>query len=175
MGYASQRLVTYLVLSGNDAVGDAESAEPGVISQALSSQLRHLLQRHLPAYMMPAAFVRLKALPLTLHGKVDRKALPPPGVMPWGEEGQAVVPRTPLEAILTEIWADVLGVDAVGVQDDFFTELGGHSLLATQLISQIRKRFQVALPLSSIFEAPVIADFAAVLELTMQGEEPSSG
>ena len=104
----------------------------------------------------------LDALPLTQNGKVDRKALPEPGAD--GAAAQAyVAPRTQTEQLLSELWSDVLKLPRIGAQDDFF-ELGGHSLLATQLISRIRRCFDIELPLRSLFEQPTIAALAPLVD-----------
>ena len=113
-----------------------------------AGDLRTYLKTLLPEYMIPSAFVFLEALPLTPNGKVDRKALPPP----TGNEQDVakVAPRTPLEEALAEIWCEVLGFEHVGAHDSFFA-LGGHSLLATQVISRIRKVWQVELSVRVVF------------------------
>ena len=134
----------------------------------------HLYSR-LPEYMLPSAFVILEALPLTPNGKVDRKALPPPERP--GPEGY-VAPSDAVEELLARIWSEVLGVEPVGVRDDFF-HLGGHSLLATQVVSRVRAALRVELPLSELFEGPTIAALAravrAVLPETPSAEgEPQS-
>ena len=109
-----------------------------------SSTLRAQLRAELPDYMVPALIVPLPALPLTPNGKLDRRALPAPD---WsGAPAVAVAPRDAIEAALAGLFAEVLGVQAVGVHDDFF-DLGGHSLLATQLVARIRDAFAVELPL----------------------------
>jgi amino acid adenylation domain-containing protein len=125
--------------------------------------LRSFLKTKLPAYMLPAAFVVLDTLPLTANGKVDQKALPPPHLTVARETIPTVAPTTSLEASLIEIWTQLLGAKQVGIYDNFF-ELGGHSLLATQLVSRIRDRFQVELPLRSVFETPAIAELAQKIE-----------
>ena len=122
----------------------------------------HLNQR-LPEYMAPSAFVYLDALPLTPSGKFDRNALPAPDQEQAYLQDAYTAPRTPVEEILTEVWAELLGLQQVGIQDDFFA-LGGHSLLATQLISRLETAVGVTLPLSRIFEARTVADLA--LEIT---------
>ncbi len=133
-------------------------AEPG-----LAGRLRPFLASRLPDYMVPAAFVELPALPLTPNGKVDRRALPAPE-RPDLEPGAA--PRSPLEARLAELWAELLPLDRVGarvgVHDNFF-ELGGHSLLATQLVSRVRAAFGVELALRQLFENPTLERLAAVI------------
>ena len=124
-----------------------------------SSEIRQYLQQKLPEYMIPSVFVTLDAMKYTSSGKVDRKALPAPDrLRPELEKGY-VSPRTAVEESLAAIWADVLGLERVGVHDSFF-ELGGHSLKATQVISQVRRVFQIDLPLRSLFESPTIAGLA---------------
>ncbi|HEY9848380.1 MAG TPA: amino acid adenylation domain-containing protein [Leptolyngbyaceae cyanobacterium] len=125
--------------------------------------LRSFLKRRLPAYMLPAAFIVLDRLPITVNGKVDRKALPSPNLIVEKEVSPIVAPTTSLETSLVEIWTQLLGRKQVGIHDNFF-ELGGHSLLATQLVSRIRDRFQVELPLRNIFETPTIAQIAQKIE-----------
>jgi acyl carrier protein len=112
--------------------------------------------------MIPSAFVQLAELPLTANGKVDRRALPPPETVS-GQGGVSTAPRTSVEEMLADIWAEVLGVSRVGVFDNFF-ELGGHSLLATQVLSRVRHVFNVELQLRSLFENSTIAELAAIIE-----------
>ncbi|NEO43705.1 MAG: amino acid adenylation domain-containing protein, partial [Moorea sp. SIO4A3] len=120
-----------------------------------TNQLREFLKQKLPDYMVPSAFVTLDTLPLTPNGKVDRKGLPAPdGVFTRVEE--YVAPRTPTEEIIANIFGNLLGVQDVGIHDNFF-EIGGHSLLATQLISQLRVTFNREIPLRQVFESPTIA------------------
>ena len=138
------------------------------------SELRSLLRAKLPEYMVPAAFVPLRALPLMPNGKLDRKALPSPErVRPELENG-FVAPRSPVEARLAEIWTSLLGIEPVGVHDDFFA-LGGHSLLATQVMSRLRTTFQLDLPLLTIFEAPTIAGLALALTQRQEDERVKMG
>src|SRR5262249_29406494 len=134
-----------------------------------SERLSLHLSSRLPEYMMPAAVMRLESLPLTPNGKVDRKALPAPD---WGRAEQYEALRTPVEEILAGIWADLLKVERVGRQDNFFS-LGGHSLLAMQMISRIREIVGLDASLASIFAAPVLSEFASKLEgLTTEGQAP---
>ncbi|MES1245585.1 MAG: amino acid adenylation domain-containing protein, partial [Acidobacteriota bacterium] len=143
--------------------------DPALVAYVVSSDgtpfapdaLRLFLQDRLPDYMVPEFYVPLAELPLSPNGKVDRKALPAPGAPERAGDGGE--PRTPVEEILAAIWAEVLGLDRVGIRDHFFA-LGGHSLKATQVVSRIRAGFRVDLPLRLLFEAPVLADFAARIE-----------
>ncbi len=156
-------VVDAVVLAREDSPGDRRLVGYVVRQDAgLSvSDLREHLKAKLPEYMVPSAFVFLEALPLTVNGKVDRKALPKPEGT--GLDEAYVAPRTPIEEGLAEIWRSVLSVEAVGIDDNFF-ELGGHSLLATQVISRVRNTFQVDVPLRALFESPTIAELAQQVE-----------
>lgn len=131
--------------------------------QALTaSELRSVLKEKLPEYMIPSGFVFLDALPMTPNGKVDRRALPAPDQARPELTATFVAPRTPLEEGLARIWAEVLGIERVGVNDDFF-DLGGQSLAASQVTSRVIKSFQLDLPVRALFEAPTVAEMAAVI------------
>lgn len=125
--------------------------------------LRRFLEEKLPDYMIPSALVPLDAMPVTTSGKVDRKALPPPEQIRVGKSADYVAPRTPREDILANLWSELLGVDVIGIHDDFFN-LGGHSLLGIQLMWKLRQRFGTSLPATSLFSARTIAKLAALLE-----------
>src|SRR5262249_40975901 len=123
---------------------------------------RDFLRAKLPAHMVPAAFVFLECLPLAPSGKVDRSALPAIDVskLVRGETYQA--PRTPFEQALTEIWQKVLGIERIGIDDNFF-ELAAHSLLAAQLLFRVHPLFERILPLSVLFQKPTIHEMAKAL------------
>ncbi|WP_448649233.1 amino acid adenylation domain-containing protein [Pseudomonas corrugata] len=121
-----------------------------------SDGLGEHLRAQLPPYMVPAAFVCLDKLPLNNNGKVDRKALAA-RVLDWqADTRRSIAPRNPLETAVAAIWAEVLGRDTIGVEDNFFT-LGGHSLLATQIVARLRNHFKLDLPLRTLFEQPTVA------------------
>jgi amino acid adenylation domain-containing protein len=142
---------------------------PSVIS------LRNFLREKLPDYMIPAVFVLLDALPLTPNGKVDRRSLPPPDPIRPELGNPFVAPRSPIEEALANIWSQVLGLERVGVHDNFFV-LGGHSLLATQVISRVRDAYRIELSLRSFFEAPTVAGLAEKIhkakERDAEGQAP---
>ncbi|MGI8329566.1 amino acid adenylation domain-containing protein [Actinomadura scrupuli] len=125
---------------------------------ALAARVRDGLKQRLPAYMVPAAVVTLDALPLTVNGKLDRRALPAPGRSGPTATGRA--PRTPVERLLSALFAEVLDVSTVGIDDGFF-DLGGHSLLATRLIGKARTVLRAELAIRDLFEAPTVAELAA--------------
>ncbi|HXL90832.1 MAG TPA: amino acid adenylation domain-containing protein, partial [Streptosporangiaceae bacterium] len=139
-----KRLVAYLVPAGTADVAG----------------LRTYLSGQLPEYMVPSAFVLLDSLPLSVNGKLDRQALPAPD---YGSSGEYLAPRSQTERVLARIWAQVLGVDRVGVTDDFF-ELGGHSLLAVSLISRVRAELSAEIPILGLFTAPTVGGMAALVE-----------
>jgi aspartate racemase len=125
------------------------------------SELRSFLKAKLPDYMVPGSFVFLEAMPLTPNGKIDRRALPIPDSSRREQEDNFVAPSTPTEEILAAIWAEVLGLQQVGINDNFF-ELGGHSLLAARLFAQIEKKLGRNLPLANLFQAPTIKELASL-------------
>jgi acyl carrier protein len=124
--------------------------------------LQSFLKEKLPEHMIPAAFVMLEALPLLPNGKVNRRELPPPDQLRPDTDRVYVAPRNPVEEELAAIWSEILVIEGIGVDDNFFM-LGGHSLLATQAISRIREAFHVEVPLRSIFEAPTVAGLSEII------------
>jgi len=165
-------IVESVVVAGKDLLGETRLIayvvpEEGV--EPTSSEIWTFLQEKLPHYMLPSVFVTIKELPLTPNGKVDRRALPEPEQT--GDEIGAsfIAPRTAMEEMVAEIWRETLGIKQVGVESNFF-DLGGHSLLATRVMSQIRERCGVELPLRVLFEAPTVAALAGKLEATQPKE-----
>ena len=124
--------------------------------------LRTALQALLPDYMVPTAYVRMDAWPLTSNAKLDRRALPAPQGATAALARAYVAPRTPIEEVLADIWAEIIGVERVGVHDNFF-DLGGHSLMAMRLMSAIRDTLGLDLPLKAFFEAPTVAQMGRAL------------
>ncbi len=157
---ADRRIIAYL------AVDPGAKPAPG--------ELRAFLAQKLPAYMVPAAFIALESLPVTSSGKIDRRSLPNPDSAEQLQiETPFLAPRTPVEAEVAAIWAEVLKVPKVGINDNFF-DLGGHSLLATQILARLHERYPVDLPLRRLFETPTVAGLAAVIEeelLAQQDQE----
>ena len=140
------RLVGYAVPSGTVA----------------PDELRAFLAERLPAAMVPSTIVMIESLPLTPNGKVDLAALPEPapaeaGGAEWDE------PRTPIEQVLQEIWSELIGVERIGIRDDFF-KLGGHSMLGARIVSRVRDELDIDLPLSTMFDRPTIEGLAAAVE-----------
>ena len=159
------------VLARDDEPGDRRLVAYVVPARAgppTSTELRRFLSGRLPAHMVPSAFVRLDALPLTAHGKVDGEALPPPGD-PRGElETEWVAPRTAAEQTIAAVWARILGVERIGVEDDFF-ELGGHSLQAIQVIAEVEQIFGKHVGVRSFFERPTVAGLADLIDAHHDG------
>ncbi|MBT0964258.1 phosphopantetheine-binding protein, partial [Denitromonas iodatirespirans] len=123
--------------------------------------IRSFAQQRLPGYMVPSAYVRLGAFPLTPNGKLDRKALPAPDEAAYVKRAYEA-PQGEVEETLAQLWRELLGVEQVGRQDNFF-ELGGHSLTAVQLVSRIDTEFGVALELPRLFANPCIAQLDALI------------
>jgi amino acid adenylation domain-containing protein len=161
------------VVAREDARGERRLvAYVATAAQVTSEQLRTHLAEWIPDYMVPSAFVTLESLPMTASGKIDRLALPEPESTGGPSTTSYVAPRTPVEESVAAIWADVLGVERVGVEDDFFA-LGGHSLRATQIVAQVRSDFSINLPLHALFTSPTVAALAQqIVELI--GKEPDA-
>jgi amino acid adenylation domain-containing protein len=141
------RLIAYLV------------PEPG--AELLADALRSALRRHLPDFMLPSSFVTLDALPMTPTGKTDRAALPPP-VSERQVSGAYVAPRTQLQGRIAAVWRDLLGVEQVGLHDNFF-DLGGHSLLLVRLQRRLLEEFEREVPLQELLEHPTVDSVARLL------------
>jgi acyl carrier protein len=145
---AERQIVAYVV------------ARPGPPPNA--TELRDCLRSRLPEFMIPVHFVFLQSMPLNPNGKVDRHSLPAPRTEAAQAQPALASPRTDTEAKLIKIWIDVLRVENVGVEDNFF-RLGGHSLLALQVMARVRDAFQADLPLKTLFESPTVAGLAEAL------------
>ncbi|MBI2230444.1 MAG: non-ribosomal peptide synthetase [Deltaproteobacteria bacterium] len=143
-----QRLVAYVV--------------PSSLYAPTVTDMRRSLAKTLPDYMIPTAFIMLEAFPRTPTGKVDRRALPVPGNSRPELNTTYVAPRTPVEKELTQIWAEVLSLDQVGIHDNFF-DLGGHSLTASRVVYRVIQTFQLELPVRLLFDSPTVAEMALVI------------
>ena len=139
-----RRLVAYVVANN----GDLQTAE-----------LRNYMKQRLAEYMLPSAIVRLEAFPLTPNGKLDRKALPVPDGAGYEADGPYVAPRSELERLIADVWREALGVERVGVRDNFFN-LGGHSLLLIRVNNQLRKALRMELPVVELFKYPTVSALA---------------
>ncbi|MGK7942437.1 MAG: amino acid adenylation domain-containing protein [Crocosphaera sp.] len=135
----------------------------GQLAHQLVPQLRDFLQEQLPDYMIPNGFVLLESMPLTPNGKVDRRALPEPEMGLRSLREHFVAPRTDTEKTLAAIWSEVLGVEPIGIHDNFF-DLGGYSLIAVGLMAQIQQKLGTQLPLATLFQSPTIEQLATILE-----------
>jgi amino acid adenylation domain-containing protein len=137
----------------------------------VAAELRDALRANLPEYMVPSAFVALESMPLTRNGKVNRAALPAPH---GAEEEEYVAPRTPAEAEIAAVWAEVLGVERVGVTDDFFA-LGGHSLRATRVVARLRQQLGIEVPVRLVFESPTVEGMARAAAALADAGAAASG
>nr|WP_245484125.1 non-ribosomal peptide synthetase [Rhizobium ruizarguesonis] len=157
-----KRLVAYVVVKMTDGSAEADGA-------GLAASLRAHLGGLLPDYMVPSAFVRLEALPLTVNGKLDRKALPVPDDDAYARRAYEA-PQGEIETLLAGIWAELLGVERVGRHDNFF-ELGGHSLLAVRLLVRLTEALAVELPLAILFAKPTLAELARESSISLITQE----
>src|SRR6185437_2942059 len=150
---AGERLIAYLTRA-------AELTSTG--ASATAEELRRHLAQHLPAHLIPSAFVTLDALPLPANGKVDTVALPAP---PPERPPVFVAPQTDAELLVAATWAEVLPVTAgpIGASVDFFA-IGGHSLLAARVAARLRAALELEVPIRTLFDRPVLADLATAVE-----------
>ncbi len=174
-----KRLVAYVVpaqeqrtkpvlseVEGNkEQSNETPASQFSILNSQFLGELRAYLRERLPEYMVPWGYVMVEEWPLTPSGKVDRSALPLPDGRRSEVERAYVAPRNETEATLAGLCGELLGLAQVGVEDNFF-ELGGHSLMATQLLSRVRERFQVEIPLRSLFENPTVAHMAEIIDST---------
>jgi amino acid adenylation domain-containing protein len=151
--------------AGDKRLAAYASARSG--TEITESALKEYLAKRLPRYMVPSSITVLESLPKTPNGKIDRRALPNPERV-----GQAEIqkPRNDVEKKIAEIWQEVLGVEQVGIEDDFFA-LGGHSLLATQIMARVEEFFKTQIPLSKLFESPTVAAMARSIESANPGSD----
>jgi acyl carrier protein len=157
------------VLAREDGPGERRLVAYVAILQeqeAAAGELRAFLKERLPDHMLPAAFVTLAALPLNSSGKIDRRALPAPDAARPALAAAYVAPSTPAEEGVAAIWCEVLGLDRVGVDDDFY-ELGGHSLLLPQVMHRLKRDFEVDVPLRALAEETTVAGLALTVEELM--------
>ncbi len=150
-----KRLVAYVV------------PRSSLVHDTLANDLRQRAREKLPEYMVPSAIVLLDRMPLTTDGKVNRRALPEPQLSRRDTSEEFVAPRTPVEEVMAGVWSEVLGVERVGIHDNFF-RLGGHSLLATRVVARLREAFGTPFPLRRIFEEPTIAGLANAMDETFK-------
>ncbi|MBY0572817.1 MAG: amino acid adenylation domain-containing protein, partial [Undibacterium sp.] len=176
-GDGEQRLIAYVVrdLAHLADLADLAHLDQVVDGSEYDAELIEILRLHLsdtlPDYMVPAAFVLLENLPLTANGKIDRQALPEPDMST--HTVTYVAPRTATEQGLCALWQEVLGLERVGVHDNFF-QLGGHSLTATRLLARINQNFQISLALKTLFVAKTVEMLArAVLQMEVDRERPA--
>ena len=165
-----------VVLAREDTPGDKQLIGYLVSRESkrpTTEELHSFLKDKLPDYMIPVKFVHLDAFPLTLNGKIDRKALPTPAYKDGEADRDVVRPRTPTEEIIAAIWMDMFKIENVSIDDDFF-ELGGRSLLAIKVVSRIREMLGIDLPVLTLFENPTIAGLAGHLTTAEITKDPSS-
>ncbi len=159
----------YRRLLGKKLVTDGVSPEIGTSDV----EIRDFLSAYLPLHMIPACYVQLDQLPLTPNGKVDRQALPIPEATRLGASEEYEAPTNETEAKLSEIWGEVLGIEKIGISDNFF-DLGGHSLLAIRMFAQVEATFKKSIPLATLFEAGTICKLAEIIDKDDWAEPESS-
>jgi acyl carrier protein len=151
--WGNTRLVAYVV--------------PKSVPGPAAPSLRSFLEHKLPEYRIPSAFVFLDELPLMSTGKINRSALPDPGRQRRDLDTPMIPPGTPIEKAIAGIWAEVLSLDEVGVNDKFL-DIGGHSLAASSIISQVSRAFHIELPIRELFDSPTVAEMALVISSNQQ-------
>ncbi|HBE18544.1 MAG TPA: non-ribosomal peptide synthetase [Cyanobacteria bacterium UBA11149] len=153
-----------VVIVREDVPGDKRLVSYIIPNQEIpiTDDLRRFLKERLPDYMIPSAFVIIDAFPLTPNGKVDRRALPLPEYISYNDGNNLIAPRDELEQQLTQLWEKVLNVKPISISSNFF-DLGGHSLLAVKLFAQIGNILNKDLPISTLFQAPTIAELANII------------
>jgi acyl carrier protein len=137
---------------------------PASDNEISPKELREYLRDYLPEYMIPTAYVSLSKFPLTPNGKIDRQALPDPEPDWEAADYEFAGPRNPIETELVNIWSQALGIDLISINDNFF-DLGGHSLLVTQIISQIRARYGVDIPVRVFYNASTVIELAERIQI----------
>ena len=155
-----------VVIATNDNFDDkilAAYIVPVEGQEPSTKDLRDYLGRQLPAYMIPSVFMMMDSIPLTGSGKVNRRLLPKPSAFGQDRQADFAKPQTPVEEVIAEIWAEILGGNQVSVRDSFF-ELGGNSLSAARLIARLRQTFPVDIQLRNLFGAPTVENLAVVIE-----------
>ncbi len=163
-----------IVVAQEDLSGDKRLVAYVVLDQGRDLShggLRDYLRAFLPEYMLPPVFVRVDELPLTPHGKIDRELLPPPNASNTLQDGATALPRNEIEQRVAEILGELLDLNEIDLDDNFFL-LGGHSLLGAQLMARLRDAFGIEIGLRSLFEAPTVAALSAEVERLSQAKEP---
>lgn len=157
-----------VVVVREDTPGDRRLAAYLTLHAALDApppsvgELRDYLRQSLPDYMIPSLFSFLDEFPLTPNRKIDRRALPAPQALPVNQRRNVIAPRTEIEQGLADIWKNLLKMDGIGVQDNFF-DLGGHSMLAVQMLAQVQQAFDVNIPVTMLFQKANIQQLAEVI------------
>lgn len=159
-----KQLVAYIV---------AKTEKEAEVPASLERQLRTFMHEYLPDCMVPSIFMFINELPLTLSGKVDRRALPNPMNSRPALAEECIEPRNPLEQKLSEIWAHVLGIESIGIHDNFF-EWGGSSLQSIQLIFRVQEVFQIELPIVALFDAPTVHQFSKFVSAAIESNAKST-
>jgi len=161
-----------VVIACEDEPGDKRLAAYITLKEGYTSttlELRRFLRQRLPAFLVPSSFAILDSIPLSSNGKIDRQALPAPSKHEVELGGIYVAPSTPIENDVARIFREVLGIEDIGIYDDFFA-LGGHSLLVTQVVNRVNSAYQVKLPIRTLFDAPNVNDLVAAIVESQAGQ-----